>query len=251
MQYERRVYIMAVMETRNGYGKEFINKSLQDKVVSMKEAQAAVMTKEKAKEYWEKLVTKVEGTKVNSEQRKILKIGVAYFKSVRKTQDTGSMFSIRNYSIKFLPPKVEDELDALAWIFKVGNNNSKLDDFFPNLANKQLPPVKRVNVYSEDPDDNQSDVYMVANKQFREFKGKGSMVDPLVVLRYCFYCDEYGDELQKVKIKVKSHPLNGVKEWIYTIYRIETCNYIIHMNITANSKKEYSEIEVERRSING
>lgn len=232
---------MAVTGTRNGYGQAFHSKEIQDKIVTMKEAQAAVMTAEQARIYWEKLVDQVEKMRITPtvEQARILDIGVQYYKSVGKTQDTLGMFSINNFSTKFLPPKVEDGLDSLTWILKVGKNDSKMDELFPNLRNKKLQPIKKVKEYSENPDDNEehADQEIGNNKLLREFKGKGSMVDPLVVLYYCFYCHKCGDELQRVKRNTLNH----------NKCHIETRNYKIDLDITANSHREYTKIVVERR----
>lgn len=231
----------ATKGTRNGYGQEFHSQTIQNKMVTMKQAQAAVMTAEQAKEKWEAEVQTFlsKGIKCDNQQERILEIGRKYFKSVRKTQNTGFLFSVSNYSTHFLPPVVNDIYESATWIFKVGKNDPKLDELFPNLRNKQLQPIKREKIYSDNPDDNEEypEAEIGNNKILRKFKGQGSMVDPLVVLFYCFNCHKCGDELLKVSHDV----INPSK------YRIKTKNYKIELDITANSHKEYTRIVVERR----
>lgn len=225
--------------TRNGYGSAFHSKGIQNRVIAKKQAQAAVMTEEQKKAKWADEVNKFMDKHVSydNQKKKVLSIGKSYFSNVRKTQSTLGVFSI---SDAFVPPTVSDIFESATWITKVGCNQPKRDEFFPNLVNAQLQPIKVEKVYSDDPDvyEEYPDQEIGNNKLLRKFEGKGSLVDPLVVLFYCFYCEKFnqGDELLKVRSKLLKH-----KHVIITKY------YRIELDLDGNGKKEYSRIVVERR----
>ena len=223
--------------TRNGYGSAFHSKGIQNRVIAKKQAQAAVMTEEQKKAKWADEVNNFlsKGIEVTKQQEKLLSIGKSYFSNVRKVQNTLGVFSI---SVAFVPPTVTDIFESATWITKVGCNQSKRDEFFPNIVNAQLQPIKKEKVYSDNPDDYEEypDQEIGNNKLLRKFVGQGSLVDPLVVLFYCFYCEKLGDELLKVRSKLLKH-----KHVIITKY------YRIELDLDGNGKKEYSRIVVERK----